>query len=190
MTQLEEKEREKKRKTINNVFLITRVRDALKASDSPRMACPTRRSLPTNVSPTALLFRSRMELTRVKPNVIPGAREFIIRRCSHGASEKSPLCAGEEKSLPLTSWLRRAMSKGPRGWRGVATPTLLWSRHWIPTGVPESGQPGVERERERPVVNKCLVHHTNWTLAARGRFFFFFPSPDPNGTFGPRLHND
>lgn len=35
----------------------------------PRACC----SLPSNVSAAALLFRSRMELTRVNPNVIPGA---------------------------------------------------------------------------------------------------------------------
>lgn len=56
-------------------------------------------SLPTNVSPSALLFRSRMELTRVKPNVIPWAQEFIICCCSHGASEKSLLCVKEERGF-------------------------------------------------------------------------------------------
>lgn len=75
--------------------------------------------------------------------------------------------------------------KRPRGLCGVATPTLLWSRHGIRPGSP----PVPEREREswgkktQPLVNKCLDPTSYTTLIGlwllRGSFFL----PSPNSAF-------
>lgn len=113
-----------------------------------------------------------------------GPRVHYSPLFSRGEWKITPLCLGR-KSLPLTSWLRSVMSKGPRFVRCSHTHSVV-EPPWNPTRVPrpcvrerERGEGEKKKQKKtapcKQMFGSHIVYHTNWILAAH-RIFFFFSS--------------